>query len=273
MTNTPDSALTTLSDATLIMAAGPEKAVAATKSFSNTFVGLHLLGIWFSALFSENRKTLALPWFGKFFNREFEIKKSRVNKAEDCLRKEVFQRLVNLPDLVQMTLDQADSQTRELAKLLFEEKSIYVLGAGDSLPFAREVCLKMKEGTYIHAEAFIAGNFSHGPMALVDGSGKEVGEKTKVIVFATENEHLERTLMVVREIQKKGGWVAVATDLPDLEQRNVQPDFLLTTPYLKHFGSYLAFLPFQILITKIAELKGIDIDNPKNITKFIVLDC
>lgn len=141
-----------------------------------------------------------------------------------------------------------------------------------SLAYASEISLKLKETLYIHAEAFLAGNFSHGPMALVDNSADLPPEKkTKIICLLVGEEGIERAIKVVSEARKKGAWVLVVTDLPNLEERGGEADEIVKIPYLKHLGGILALIVLQVLVLEMAEAKGGDVDNPRNITKFVVV--
>lgn len=169
-----------------------------------------------------------------------------------------------------MTLDNSESQISELAPHFTKLASLFIISSKECFPFCQETALKMKEVCYIHAEAFLAGNFSHGPMALINESAQNEKQKTKVICLLNESDNSERVFKVIKEIQSKNGWVALITNIQNISEiTDVVPDFVVKVPFLKHFDSFLTILPMQLLVLKIAQLKQLDIDNPKNITKFV----
>jgi glucosamine--fructose-6-phosphate aminotransferase (isomerizing) len=170
-----------------------------------------------------------------------------------------------------MTLSSCLDQLPRLAKFLLNSQSLYIISPLSTLSYASEISLKLKETLYIHAEAFLAGNFSHGPMALVNNSKHlKPEEKTKIICILVGEEGVDRSIKVVNEARAKGAWVMVLTDLSDFEEK-AKADEVVKIPYLKHFGGILGLIVLQVLVLEMAEARGGDIDNPRNITKFVLV--
>jgi glucosamine--fructose-6-phosphate aminotransferase (isomerizing) len=171
-----------------------------------------------------------------------------------------------------MTLASCLDDLPNLAQFLLNSPSLYLLSPLSSLSYASEIALKLKETLYIHAEAFLAGNFSHGPMALVNNQKDlKLEEKTKVICLLVGEEGIDRSLKVVNEAHNKGAWVLVVTDQSNLKEKGSLADREIKIPYLKHLGGVLALVVLQVLVLEMAEAKGGDVDNPRNITKFVVV--
>lgn len=108
-------------------------------------------------------------------------------------------------------------------------------------------------------------------MALVNNrKDLTTEEKTKIICLLVGEEGIDRTMKVVTEARSKGAWVLVVTDVSDFEEKG-EANEVVKIPYLKHFGGLLALLVLQVLVLEMAEAKGGDIDNPRNITKFVLV--
>jgi glucosamine--fructose-6-phosphate aminotransferase (isomerizing) len=149
---------------------------------------------------------------------------------------------------------------------------LYILSPISCLSYASEISLKLKETLYIHAEAFLAGNFSHGPMALVNNEKDLKDEdKTKIICLLVGEKGIDRSIKVVNEAHDKGAWVLVVTDQTNLKEKGSKADEEIKIPYLKHLGGILALIVLQVLVLEMAEARGGDVDNPRNITKFVVV--
>ena len=140
------------------------------------------------------------------------------------------------------------------------------LGRGPQHPIALEGALKLKEISYIHAEGYAAGEMKHGPIALID-------EEMPVIVLCPQDSHYEKTLSNLQEVRARGGRViAIATDGDQeiIEQSDEQiwipnaPETLL---------SLLTTLPLQLLAYDVADLKGTDVDQPRNLAKSVTVEC
>ena len=171
-----------------------------------------------------------------------------------------------------MTLSSCLDDIPKLAQFLLTSTSLYLLSPLSCFAYASEISLKLKETLYIHAEPFLAGNFSHGPMALVNNQKDlENEEKTKIICLLVGEEGIDRSLKVVNEAHNKGAWVLVVTDQTNLKKKGSLADKEIKIPYLKHLGGLLALIVLQVLVLEMAEAKGGDVDNPRNITKFVVV--
>ncbi len=235
--NVGTSSLVRESDLALLTRAGPEIGVASTKAFTTQLVGLLLLTL----ALGRARKTLAVE-------QEREI--------IDALRT----LSAKLNDAVSL------SATIENTAQLFAEKNhALFLGRGEQFPVALEGALKLKEISYIHAEAYPAGELKHGPLALVDSD-------MPVVAVAPNNELLEKLKSNLQEVSARGGQLLVFADreaqLSDDEQTHV-----LHMPSIHPvLAPILYTIPLQLLSYYVAVLKGTDVDQPRNLAKSVTVE-
>ena len=233
--NVPTSTLARESDFVLFTNAGPEIGVASTKAFTTQLAGLMLL-------------TLSLA------------------KARDLnpkLRQRVVTALRALPEIITRTLELKDSII-EMAPSIANKDNALFLGRGIFYPVAKEGALKLKEISYIHAEAYPAGELKHGPLALID-------ENMPVIALAPESEIAEKLVSNLEEVKARGGTLYVFSDPSvsiDVKSGSLVPmpkcDFLLTP--------IIYTIPLQILSYEVALLRGTDIDQPRNLAKSVTVE-
>lgn len=235
--NVGTSSLVRESDLTLLTRAGPEIGVASTKAFTTQLVGLLLLTL----ALGRARGTLAA--------------------SEEA---SIVQALRGLPGLLQQALDM-DAQIEKVAELFAEKHHSLFLGRGEQYPVALEGALKLKEISYIHAEAYPAGELKHGPLALVDSD-------MPVVTVAPNNELLEKLKSNLQEVRARGGELIVFADreaaLESSEGTHVVP--------MPHSHAQLAPLlytiPLQLLSYYVAVLKGTDVDQPRNLAKSVTVE-
>ncbi len=235
--NVPESSLVRESDFVLMTRAGPEIGVASTKAFTTQLVALGLLTI-----------TLA--------------KHRGMDAATEA---ELVGQLVDLPRLVERTLE-LDDQISELAEDFVDKHHALFLGRGVLNPVAMEGALKLKEISYIHAEAYPAGELKHGPLALVD-------EDMPVVTVAPNDALLEKLRSNLQEVRARGGELYVFADADakfesgegvEVVRMPVRADALQVP--------ILYTLPLQLLAYHVAVLKGTDVDQPRNLAKSVTVE-
>jgi len=238
ITNSAESSLTWLSDLTFLTHAGPEIGVASTKAFTTQLVALALL-------------TCSL---GK-------LKKS----VNDSQEKEIVNGLKLLPGLINKALLQ-ENQIKKLAKDFKDKNSVLFLGRGTMHAIAMEGALKLKEISYIHAEAYPAGELKHGPIALID-------KDMPVIAIAPNDELLEKLKSNLQEVKSRGSQMIVFED----ENSKVEAmDAMKVIPVTSNLGritSPIIFtIPLQLLSYHIALIKGTNVDKPRNLAKSVTVE-
>ncbi len=238
--NVPESALTRLAAATFLTHAGPEIGVASTKAFTTQLAALALL-------------TLTLAKVRGRLSEAMEEDHLR------CLRR--------LPVNVQKILS-LEAQIKDWAQTFANKDHALFLGRGVHWPIAMEGALKLKEISYIHAEAYPAGELKHGPLALVD-------HRMPVVAVAPNDQLLDKLLSNLEEVRARGGQLFVFADegvvVP--ERPGVHAMMLPTTN--GHFGllsPILHVVPLQLLAYHVALVKGTDVDKPRNLAKSVTVE-
>jgi glucosamine--fructose-6-phosphate aminotransferase (isomerizing) len=152
---------------------------------------------------------------------------------------------------------------KAIANQLSNKKNILYLGRGDQYPIAMEGALKLKEISYIHAEAYPSGELKHGPLALID-------KNIPVIITAPKNSLLEKTKKNIKEICARGGVIYVFSDQEiDLEKNMT----IIKIPYVEEIiAPILYIIPLQLLAYYIALSKGKNIDQPRNLAKSVTVE-
>jgi len=238
ITNTAESSLTRLSDLTFQTHAGPEIGVASTKAFTTQLVSLALLTCCIGKL------------------------KNTINKKQE---KEIVDGLKRLPGLIHETLNQ-EMQIKELAASFKNTNSTLFLGRGTMHAIAMEGALKLKEISYIHAEAYPAGELKHGPIALID-------KNMPVIAIAPNDELLEKLKSNLQEVKSRGSQMIVFED----ENSNVQSmEAMQVIPITSNLGRITApiifTIPLQLLSYHVALIKGTNVDKPRNLAKSVTVE-
>ena len=235
--NVPDSSLVRASDLVLMTHAGPEIGVASTKAFTTQLVAMLLLTI---ALGRRHAMTA---------------------ETEACLINE----LRSVPGKVEYALT-LDEQIKNLAAKYFGDKNnALFLGRGAQYPVAMEGALKLKEISYIHAEAYPAGELKHGPLALVDAS-------MPVVVVAPNNELLEKLKSNMQEVSARGGQLIVFADADVGLVNSPGVTVLPVAPTEDSIAPIIFSVPLQLLAYHVAVLKGTDIDQPRNLAKSVTVE-
>ncbi|MEI8594290.1 glutamine--fructose-6-phosphate transaminase (isomerizing) [Photobacterium sp. Hal280] len=234
--NVPGSSLVRESDLAYMMKAGAEIGVASTKAFTVQLAGLLML--------------VAAIGRGK--------------TIDDALEAKLVAALQSLPAKIEQTLAMADD-IEALAEDFADKHHALFLGRGEQSPIAMEGALKLKEISYIHAEAYAAGELKHGPLALIDAD-------MPVIVVAPNNELLEKLKSNVEEVRARGGLMYVFADV----NAHFASDDTMTVLNVPHCDEFIApilyTLPLQLLSYYVALIKGTDVDQPRNLAKSVTVE-
>jgi glucosamine--fructose-6-phosphate aminotransferase (isomerizing) len=239
--NVLESSIARASDDVLYTHAGPEISVASTKAFSTQVVALQLLA-------------------------------TRLGRMSGRLSAEVaratVEALAALPRLVESALSRRE-EVRRVARLLMGSQHCLYLGRGAQHAMALEGALKLKEISYIHAEGYAAGEMKHGPIALID-------EEMPVVVVCPRDAHYEKTLSNLQEVRARGGRViALATDGDTEISAHAEEVLWLPAAPSGAPDACLAALcavPLQLLAYDVADLRGTDVDQPRNLAKSVTVE-
>ncbi len=234
--NVLESSLAREADRCLPTSAGPEIGVASTKAFISQLVSVALLGLTLgdSIGFSKETKQQALS----------EIKR--------------------LPELIEAVLNMS-GQIEELAWALDGRHHILFLGRGLHYPIALEGALKMKEISYVHAEAYPAGELKHGPLALVD-------EDMPVIAIAPSGQLLQKIMSNLEEVRARGGQLFVLADDENISKNGFEKSLILPSGLTTLQSPVVYTIPLQLLAYYVALHKGNDVDQPRNLAKSVTVE-
>jgi glucosamine--fructose-6-phosphate aminotransferase (isomerizing) len=235
--NVPESSLVRESDLTLMTRAGPEIGVASTKAFTTQLAALGLLGLAIAQRRGIDRRVIAL------YTRQMR----------------------RVPEMVEHTL-KLDAPIRRWASAFADKRHALFLGRGPTWPIAMEGALKLKEISYIHAEAYAAGELKHGPLALVD-------DDMPVIAVAPNNTLLEKLKSNLQEVRARGGRLFVFAD----PNTGIEPSDgveVITMPdHIEPLQAPLVYtIPLQLLSYHVALLRGTDVDQPRNLAKSVTVE-
>ncbi len=235
--NVPGSSLVRESDLAFMTRAGAEIGVASTKAFTTQLTGLLML----STALAQTKNTLP----------ESEIA-------------EIVNQLRSLPSDINQALVM-DKTIEQMAEEFVEKEHCLFLGRGEQYPIAMEGALKLKEISYIHAEAYAAGELKHGPLALID-------QDMPIVVVAPNNDLIEKLKSNVEEVRARGGQLYVFAD----EESEIAENDGLKIIHCHATGSYVApiifTLPLQLLSYHVAVIRGTDVDQPRNLAKSVTVE-
>jgi glucosamine--fructose-6-phosphate aminotransferase (isomerizing) len=235
--NVPESSLVRESDLVMLTRAGPEIGVASTKAFTTQLAALGML-------------VVALA---KHHGPDAERERGLVT------------RLIELPGMVEKTLA-LDAVVKKLAERFADKRHALFLGRGALYPIAMEGALKLKEISYIHAEAYPAGELKHGPLALVDAD-------MPVVTVAPNNDLLEKLKSNLMEVRARGGELFVFAD----PESGIKPSDGVTVIEMPKSVTYVQApvvytIPLQLLAYHVAILRGTDVDQPRNLAKSVTVE-
>ena len=235
--NVPESSLVREADMVLMTRAGPEIGVASTKAFTTQLAALSLLGL-----------VLA-----------------RHNGMEGPIEAEFVRQIAHVPEVVEKTLA-LEPRIKEWAAHFANKHHALFLGRGPTFPVAMEGALKLKEISYIHAEAYAAGELKHGPLALVD-------EDMPVIAVAPNNALLEKLKSNLQEVRARGGKLYVIADPNTGFVSEPGTEVLLMPEHIEAVQAPLVYtIPLQLLAYHVAVIRGTDVDQPRNLAKSVTVE-
>jgi len=233
--NVPTSSLARESDFSLFTNAGPEIGVASTKAFTTQLAGLMLLAL--------------------------SLAKSR--RLNPRLRGRIVKALRLLPETIAEALLVKEQMTKIAPNIANKDNALF-LGRGIFYHIAKEGALKLKEISYIHAEAYPAGELKHGPLALID-------ENMPVVALAPDTEIAEKLISNLEEVKARGGTLYVCAD-PSVNM-DIKTGKLIHMPECDFFMTPIVYnIPLQILSYEVALLRGTDIDQPRNLAKSVTVE-
>ena len=235
ITNVMGSSITRESDYSLYTHAGPEIAVASTKAYTSQIVLLNILALYFA-----------------------EILETASSAEISNMKKEIL----SLPSKISNAL-KTSNEIKNFAKEICQEKDVFFLGRGVDYNTALESSLKLKEISYIHSEAYPAGELKHGPIALIE-------DGVTVVSIITDEHLVEKTLSNVQEVITRGAHTLVITN-KNLPTNNI--DKVLTVPDTNVLLSpTISIIPLQLLSYYISKEKGLDVDKPRNLAKSVTVE-
>ena len=237
ITNVVDSSIARLADWAFYTHAGPEIGVASTKAFTTQLAAMALLAIHLG-------------------ERSDHLSRER--------RRELLGELVKIPDRMHDVLEQGPA-LQAIAREFGRSRGFLFLGRGAEYPIALEGALKLKEISYIHAEGYAAGEMKHGPIALVD-------EDLPVVVLAPNGPTYDKVVSNLAEVRARQGRVIAVATAGNREIADVA-DAVITVPdTLPEWQPLLTVLPLQLLAYYVADFKGTDIDQPRNLAKSVTVE-
>lgn len=226
-----------ISDGFISMQTGPEIGVASTKAFTAPLVDLYMLAV----LLADMRGTIS---------------------TEE--RKKLVGDLRLIPELVGECLDR-EREVEEVADILKDARDMLYLGRGINMPIAYEGALKLKEISYIHAEAYPAGEMKHGPIALVD-------KDMPVLAICTRDPWYEKMISQIEQAKARGGIVIAVATVGDERVRALVDQVLWVPESPWMLSPVVTVIPLQILAYHIARLRGLDVDQPRNLAKSVTVE-
>ena len=238
--NTPGSTISRESDAVILTHAGPEIAVASTKAFTAQVTACYILGLYLAQV--------------------------RGNKYADEIA-DYMDKLATIPAAISRVLENGES-VRQFARTMQDATSVIYLGRHVGFPVALEGALKLKEICYIHAEGFAAGELKHGPIALVDE-----GQPVIVIVPTPRRPELHgKVLANIAEVRARGARTIIIAEEGDSSVDEFAEVVFRVPAVPTLYAPLLTVVPLQIFACELAAVKGLDVDQPRNLAKSVTVE-
>ena len=229
--NVVGSSLARMADSVLYLHVGPEIGVASTKAYLGMLIGQLLVA--------------------KHWDEE-----NKLNISYDEINE--------LPKLIQETLN-CEDQIKSLSKKISKKKDIYFIGRGLDYALAAEGALKLKEISYLHAEALAAGELKHGTLALIE-------DDTPVIVTASQNHLLDKTTSNVQEVIARGAYVISIGDNSSKKLEDISNAYVTLPTTSEVLSTIISIIPLQFIAYHVANLNGESIDQPRNLAKSVTVE-
>ena len=238
VTNVVGSSIARESDDVFYTWAGPEVSVASTKAYTTQLVSFYMIAL------------------------DFAIKKGTITKE---FYFDMIEKLKEMPEKVEKALEQEAYIRDEVAKELKEASSAFYLGRGLDYNIAMEGALKIKEISYIHAEAFAAGELKHGTIALIE-------KGTPVVAIATQEDLFEKMVSNMEEVKARGAYVIAVAQEKNKEVEKAADKVIYIPNVDDMLSSILSVLPLQLLSYYVAVQRGCDVDKPRNLAKSVTVE-
>ena len=236
VTNVAESSITRIADKVLYTSAGPEIAVASTKAYTSQITLMSYFSIYLAEL---------------------------LDSCDSHLLEELKNDLTNIPDRIKEILNDVDFKIKNIAKKIYSEKDIYYIGRGLDYYVALEGALKLKEISYIHAEAYASGELKHGAIALIENNSTVVSIVTNPLL-------IEKSISNIQEVISRGAKTIIITN------QNLNKDsfnYIIEIPEINTYLSpILSIIPLQLLAYHIAKFKNLDVDKPRNLAKSVTVE-
>lgn len=236
--NVLGSTITRESDGTIYTHAGPEIGVASTKAFTCQLTALLLLTLYLA----QELGTLA---------------------AKE--RKKIAQALIDLPALLDEELARLQDKTDEMVEAFAKCRDFLYLGRGSNFPIALEGALKLKEISYIHAEGYAAGEMKHGPIALID-------REMPILALVPKDAVYEKMISNVEEVKARHGRLILVGSKKDSSLRKLTDDVIYLPDVHEAITPILYTIPLQLLAYQVANFRGCDVDQPRNLAKSVTVE-
>jgi len=237
ISNVVDSSIPRLADWAFYTHAGPEIGVASTKAFTTQLIAMVLLAVYLGR---------------------------RSGNLAPAKAREILSELIQLPNKMKDVVDGA-AQIQVLARRYGNAKGFLFLGRGSQYPIALEGALKLKEISYIHAEGYAAGEMKHGPIALID-------EHLPVVCLVPRGPTYEKTVSNLSEVRARQGKVIAIASRGDSDIGSISDEVVLIPETAVELYPILSVLPLQLLAYYVADFKGTDVDQPRNLAKSVTVE-
>ncbi len=236
--NVNGSAIPRMADASFYTHAGPEIGVASTKCFMAQLANLLMFSIWLAR------------------------RRGAMSQGEAG---ELVEGLARIPSLIDEQLKPTHEAIAEMVREYSNARDVLFLGRGLSFPMALEGALKLKEISYVHAEGYAAGEMKHGPIALLDAN-------VPVIVLAPQDRHYERVCSNLQEARAREAKIIGVTTAGDVQTQDLCDAFVEIAPTHEALTPFLSVVPLQLYAYSVADHKGTDVDQPRNLAKTVTVE-
>ena len=237
VTNVVGSSISREADEVFYTWAGPEIAVASTKAYTTQITSLYMIAL------------------------NFALEKGTITKEEYL---ETIEKMKKLPEKIQNVIDNQD-KIKEIAEKIVSKEHVFFLGRGVDYSLAMEGSLKLKEVSYIHSEAFAAGELKHGTIALIE-------EGTPVISVATQEKLFEKMVSNMQEVKARGAFVASIAQEHNKSVEKVSDEVIYIPNCDDMLVPIVAVVPMQLLAYYVSTMKGLDVDKPRNLAKSVTVE-
>lgn len=237
ITNVVGSSISREADEVFYTWAGPEIAVASTKAYTTQITSLYMIAL------------------------NFALEKGTITREEYL---STIEKMKKLPEKIQKVLDNQE-KIKETAERIVSKEHVFFLGRGVDYSLAMEGSLKLKEVSYIHSEAFAAGELKHGTIALIE-------EGTPVISIATQENLFEKMVSNIQEVKARGAFVASIAQEHNRSVEKVSDEVIYIPNCDDMLVPIVAVVPMQLLAYYVSTMKGLDVDKPRNLAKSVTVE-